>query len=182
MGSNRTSFGPGNQAARTHGLRAAEYRESYRLNLLSEMRQLVDRGLGEAHPADEILRDLLAAALADIRQANSWINAHGGPLSTKGQVANASHFRRARERDALALMDRLGMGPKARSTMLSGAVQTEGLATQLARQRLAMARPVQGPQNGHGAEAVELGAVSGAKHTFGVAPEPSGGHREAADG
>lgn len=182
MARSRTSFAPGNQAARTHGLRAPEYRENYRLNLLTAMRELIQRGLGDGQPADEILRDLLAAALADIRQADDWINVHGGPLSTKGQVAKASHHRRSREHDALALMDRLGMGPKARTQILAGAVQSEGLASQLARARLKQAQPVYQPENGSHAGGVEQGAVHGGPNTSSIAPGASGGQGGASRG
>ncbi len=48
------------------------------------MRELVDCALGESQPADDILRDLLTDALADVRQLADWINKAGVPISAQG--------------------------------------------------------------------------------------------------
>jgi hypothetical protein len=176
MAANATSFQRGNLAALKYGTRSALVRETTRKALLEEMRELVDRALGESRPADDLLRDLLADALADVRMLRDYLTRMGGPISPKGKVYNAVHVRRVREHDAVALMRELGVGPKARSTILGGAAQTEGLATQLARARLQQARPVTGPQNGRAAEAFGLGVLPGGTNIRSTAPGASGGH------
>ena len=140
MGKSSTSFSAGNTAALKHGFRSDRVREAWRKAQIEKMRELIDRGLGDSGPADTMARDLLAAALADVAQADEYLTAHGGPITVKGGVLKVAEYRRARERDAVALMDRLGLHPKARA-VIQGSVQSEGLASQLARQRLQLVRP-----------------------------------------
>jgi hypothetical protein len=107
-------FRAGNFAAGKHLGRSERARENYRKSLLGEMRDLIDQALGEMQPGDAFLRDLLAAALCDVRQLDEYLTRMGGPASQQGRPYKAAEMRRSRERDALQLMDRLGVGPKAR--------------------------------------------------------------------
>lgn len=126
MARSSTTFGPGNFAALKHGARSQRVRESVRKELAQSLRDQVRREVGEVladtHPTTI---DLLVDCLADVRQLRDWLNAQGGVISSRGGLYKAVETLRARERDAIALMDRMGMNAKSRA----GLIPALGLAT-----------------------------------------------------
>jgi hypothetical protein len=109
--SRRTQFKAGNTAGTTHGGKSPRIRMANRLALHQELRELVLVSYPhlEAHP---ILLDLFTDALADVRQLRDFINKQGGPINHKGQIYAAMELLRYRERDAMAVADRLAITPR----------------------------------------------------------------------
>ncbi len=120
MARSSTSFGPGNTAAVTHGARSQRLRESVRKDLAQNLREHVRELLPDLAAADALLVDLLVDCLTDVRQLRDYVNAAGGPISPRGQLRKAMETLRAREHDTVALLDRLGVGPRARSQLTKG--------------------------------------------------------------
>ncbi len=141
MARSSTSFRPGNLAALKHGARSRHVRAERRQALLQEQHDYIRERLPELLPADDFLVALLADALADVVQIRTWINDQGGPISPRGQPRKAVEMYRARTHDAVGLLDRLGVGPKARATIIGslGPATGNGLAAQLAARQHARA-------------------------------------------
>lgn len=138
MARSSTSFGPGNQAALKHGARSQRVRAETRERLRAELRQVIQAALPDLHDADALLVDLLEDALADLRQIREYVDAMGGPISSRGQLRKCMEMYRGRLHDAVTLLDRLGVGPKARAQIVGGlgGQRVNGLATQLHAERL----------------------------------------------
>jgi hypothetical protein len=141
MARSSTTFGPGNQAAVTHGGRSQRLRAEARQRLRAELRRVIQTALPELQHADALLVDLLEDALADLRQIREYIDAMGGPVSPRGQLRKCMDMYRGRLHDAVSLLDRLGVGPKARAQIVGSLSARPGndLAAQLARARLELA-------------------------------------------
>ena len=139
MARSSTSFAPGNLAAVTHGARSPRVREGMRKELAVSIREHVQQLLPELTASDSLLLDLLVDTLTDVRQLRDYVNAQGGPVSPRGHLYKPLEMLRSRERDAVQLLDRLGVGPKARTMVFNGAVNgNNSLAVQLARARAEM--------------------------------------------
>lgn len=129
-------FQAGNTARLTHGGRSLRSRREARKKLTAEMRELILKALPDLEPADFFLVDLLETALADVRQLREWIDSHGGPTSRGRWPSKPMDMLAGRERFALLVLDRLGVGPKARKLLLLGGMpisRGNGLASRLAR-------------------------------------------------
>lgn len=131
-------FAPGNRVRMTHGGRSDIARREVREGIRQEMRELVLRALPDPTPGDLLVVDLLISALADVKQLTSWLDGRGGPISEYGRPYKAMEMLTTREGRAMALMDRLGFGPRARAQIVAslGGPKASGLATQLAAKRL----------------------------------------------
>jgi hypothetical protein len=138
MARSSTTFGAGNQAGLKHGARSTIARKMVRDRVRTEMRALILAAVGEATPGDMFLVDLLQTALADVVQLREWCDERGGPVSKDGRPYKAMDMLQARERRAMELLDRLGLGARARAQIVGslGAPRTNGLASQLHAERL----------------------------------------------
>jgi hypothetical protein len=109
-----------------------------RKELAQELRDLVLAGY--PHLASHgILLDLLVDALADVRQLRDYINAQGGPVSPRGHLYRPLDMLRARERDLLAVADRLLIPPREVARLGEAA----GLTTPRRTQALATLKELQ---------------------------------------
>lgn len=114
MARSSTSFQAGNQAARRHGLKTAEARARK-----DEIRALLKAHLSDFQEADGPLLDLAVGVVHDLRQAREFIDSRGGMVNRRDQVLNAAQLYRGLMKDALAIFDRLGIGPVARANVLA---------------------------------------------------------------
>jgi len=138
MAASSTSFKPGNTAAVKHGLRSQRIRAENRQALLQEQHDLIRGRLPDLTASDAFLVDLLADALADVVQIRTYINDMGGPISPRGQLRKPTQMYRERTHDAISLLDRLGVGPKARAAIFGSTGPSNNgrsLAAQLADYR-----------------------------------------------
>lgn len=112
---------PGEQLNKRHGLLS-----THPPALLGETRQEIFDALAEAAPvrssdgslpaADAALVELAARSLARVREADEWVMEHGA-LDRKGKPRPAiAHLEKA-TRNAAELLDRLGLGPRARAAL-----------------------------------------------------------------
>ena len=137
MARSSTSFAPGNTAAVTHGARSQKLREEKRKAVLDSIASAVESALPDPAAGDGLLIQMLATQLADLSMLRDYINRNGGPISERGQLYKAMEMLRAREKDAQQTMDRLGIGPKAGTLVLSkgGEPASGSFAVGLARRR-----------------------------------------------
>ena len=129
-------FQPGNQAALKHGLRSREVRQRVRQELLQAQHDLIRERLPQLLLLDAFLVDLLADSLADLAQIRAYVNEQGGPISSRGQLRKVMAMYSARMHDSVQLLDRLGVGPRARVVLLGTISTPNSLAQQLASRRL----------------------------------------------
>ena len=106
------------------------------------MTSVIVSALPDPSAGDGLLIEMLATQLADVRMLRDYINRNGGPISERGQLYKAVEMLRSRERDAQQTMDRLGIGPKARTLVMSkggaptGSSFAQGLAQAAQRRAL----------------------------------------------
>jgi hypothetical protein len=101
------------------------------------MRELVLAALPADPPAgDLLLVDFASYALTDVRQLREYINARGGLVTDKGVLLKVAEMYRGRERNALAILAQLGLGPKARVAVMAGNAAREAATVQAAQERL----------------------------------------------
>lgn len=144
-------FAPGNQVNTTHGGRSDIARKAMRLRLRQDVRDLVTVALPELQPGDAFLVDLLVSALADVRQITDWLDERGGPMSEQGRPYKAVEMLTTRERRAMELLDRLGIGPRARGQLLGSVRDLAMQATMAAaaQERIRAKLGAAGTSNGH---------------------------------
>lgn len=162
-------FVEGNRVARKHGLRSDRDRAESRQERRAELLHLIGTSLGDIQaPGEDLLRGLLADSLTDVRDFRTYMDGHGGPISTKGQLRRAYADYRGALHDSMRLMDMLGAGPRARAQIMSalgaaGAAMRQAAAAGAAQARLrakVAAAEASDASNGR-AEALSASEVSG---------------------
>ena len=71
-----------------------------------------------------------------MRQLREYIDARGGLVTDKGVLLKVAEMYRGRERDALAILAQLGLGPKARIAVMALNPAREAAIVQAAQERL----------------------------------------------
>jgi hypothetical protein len=117
--------------------------------LLQEQHDLIRSRLPQLQPVDGFLIDLLADALADLAQIRAYVNESGGPIRSRGQLRRVMSRYSARLHDSVGLLDRLGVGPRARVQLLGAIATPTTLAEGLARRRLELEAAKAPPQQIH---------------------------------
>lgn len=113
-----TSFAAGNQAAVRHGLQSGSMTASRRLRVRAEIRVVLVAGLPHLAEADLPLVDLAADVISDLRQLREYIDTRGGVVDRKGNPLGCAKLYSALLRQAVAIFDRLGIGPAARASIM----------------------------------------------------------------
>lgn len=112
------------------------------------MTSAVVSALPDPSAGDGLLVEMLATQLADLAMIRDYINRNGGPISERGQLYKAVEMLRARERDAQATMDRLGIGPKARTLVMSKGCSPAGSSFAVGLAQAAQRRALTAMQGG----------------------------------
>jgi len=132
MAANSTSFQAGNKAAVRHGLKSGSMTAERRAETRAEIRVLLD-GLPHLEDSDLPLVDLACDVISDLRQVRAYLDSRGGIVNRKGQPQGVAGLYGQLMRQAVAIFDRLGIGPVARAQLVSGS----GAAAKVHQQRLA---------------------------------------------
>lgn len=136
MPANKTSFRPGNKAALKHGLKSAALTASARARVRAEIRDVLVAGLPHLDTADMPLIDVATDVISDLRQLREFIDNRGGLVDRKGQPLGCAALYGTLLRQAVAIFDRLGIGPAARASIM-GSLGTASTARRQAQQELA---------------------------------------------
>jgi hypothetical protein len=136
MPANKTSFRPGNKAALKHGLKSGSITASARARVRAEVRDVLVAGLPHLDAADMPLIDVATDVISDLRQLRTYIDNRGGLVDRKGQPLGCAALYGTLLRQAVAIFDRLGIGPVARASIM-GSLGTASLVRKQAQQQLA---------------------------------------------
>ncbi len=120
MAHSSTSFAHGNHAAVRHGLKSGSIAASRRAQARAEISALLTANLGHLKPSDTPLIDLACDVISDLQQIRQYLDARGGIINRKGQPQGCAALYATLMRQAIAIFDRLGVGPVARGQVMSG--------------------------------------------------------------
>jgi len=136
MARNSTSFARGNSAAVKHGLKSGSMTASRRAKVRAEIRDVLVVGLPHLDAADMPLIDVATDVISDLRQLREYIDNRGGLVDRKGHPLGCAALYGTLLRQAVAIFDRLGIGPAARAQIM-GSLGTASIARRQAQQQLA---------------------------------------------
>ena len=119
MARSSTSFALGNSAAARHGLKSGSITAAKRAATRAEVRVVLVAGLPHLEDSDLPLVDLACDVISDLRQIRAYLDARGGIVNRKGQPQGCATLYGSLMRQAVAIFDRLGIGPMARGQVLS---------------------------------------------------------------
>jgi len=137
MARSSTSFGPGNLAAARHGLQSAAVTGSARARVRAEIRDVIREALPYLTPADAPLLDLAVDVISDLRQLREYIDTQGGLVDLKGKPLGCGKLYGTLLRQAVAIFDRLGIGPASRASLM-GSLGTAATYRKQQQQQLAV--------------------------------------------
>jgi hypothetical protein len=120
MARSSTSFGAGNRAALRHGLKSGSITAAKRAQARAEISALLTANLGHLEPSDTPLIDLACDVISDLQQIRQYLDSRGGIVNRKGQPQGCAALYAMLMRQAIAIFDRLGVGPVARGQVISG--------------------------------------------------------------
>ncbi len=136
MARNSTTFGRGNTAALRHGLKSGPITASARARVRAEIRDVLVAGLPHLDAADMPLIDVATDVISDLRQLRTYIDNRGGLVNRKGNPLGCAGLYGTLLRQAVAIFDRLGIGPAARASIM-GSLGTASTVRKQAQQQLA---------------------------------------------
>ena len=119
MARSSTSFALGNSAATRHGLKSGSITAAKRAATRAEVRVVLVAGLPHLEDSDLPLVDLACDVISDLRQIRAYLDARGGIVNRKGHPQGCATLYGSLTRQAVAIFDRLGIGPMARGQVLS---------------------------------------------------------------
>ncbi len=93
-------------------------------------------GLPHLDAADMPLVDIATDVISDLRQLRQYIDARGGVVDRKGRPLGCANLYGVLLRQAVAIFDRLGIGPAARASIM-GSLGTASTVRRQAQQQLA---------------------------------------------
>ncbi len=120
MARSSTSFAQGNRAALRHGLKSGSITAAKRAQARAEISALLTANLGHLEPSDTPLIDLACDVISDLQQIRQYLDSRGGIVNRKGQPQGCAALYATLMRQAIAIFDRLGVGPVARGQVMSG--------------------------------------------------------------
>jgi len=117
-----TSFAPGNQVALKHGSRSRTAIQKRASEVREELAELLTTHLPHVGPADQPLVDLAVDVVTKLRLVNQHLDrtSGGSLIDMRGRPRTCSALYLALSRQALAAFGELGIGPRARASILSG--------------------------------------------------------------
>lgn len=115
----RTSFASGNRAAVRHGLKSGSITAQKRAATRAEVSALLTANLPHLEAADMPLVDMACDVISDLRQIRSYLDSRGGIINRKGQPQGCAGLYGSLMRQAVAIFDRLGIGPGARAQLIT---------------------------------------------------------------
>jgi len=139
MAKNATSFAPGNKAAVRHGLKSGSITAQRRPQVRAEIRALLVAGLPHLTEADMPMVDLASDVISDLRQLRSYIDTRGGVVDRKGNPLGCTALYGSLLRQAVAIFDRLGIGPAPRAQIM-GSLGTASVRRQAQQNAAAVAQ------------------------------------------
>jgi hypothetical protein len=122
MARNATSFGIGNRASVRHGLQSGPVTAAKRAETRADVRRVLVDGLPHLEDSDLPLVDLACDVICDLRQVREYLDSRGGIVNRKGQPQGVAGLYGQLMRQAIAIFDRLGIGPLARTQLVGGSV------------------------------------------------------------
>jgi hypothetical protein len=130
MARSRTTFGPDNTAAVTHGTRSRHAVQQHASEVREELTALIGDHLPHLTPADGPLVDLAVDAMTKLRLMNAYFDrtSGGSLIDGRGRPRAAAELYLRVERNCIALFDRLGIGPTARAAILGSETGKRHLA------------------------------------------------------
>jgi hypothetical protein len=120
MARSSTSFRVGNSAAAKHGLKSGSITAGRRAHARAEISALLTANLPHLEPSDTPLIDLACDVISDLQQIRQYLDNRGGIINRKGQPQGCASLYSTLMRQAIAIFDRLGVGPMARGQVMSG--------------------------------------------------------------
>ncbi len=122
MARSSTTFEPGNVAAIRHGARSRTAIQKRASEVREELSGLLTEHLPHLGPGDQPLVELAVDVVSKLRLVNEHLDrTSGGSLvDMRGRPRSCSALYLALSRQALATFGELGIGPRARATILSG--------------------------------------------------------------
>lgn len=145
MARSRTSFATGNRAAVRHGLKSGSITAAKRARTRAEISALLTANLPHLESADMPLVDVCCDVISDLRQLRAYIDSKGGIINRKGHPQGCAGLYGSLMRQAIAIFDRLGIGPVARGQVMTtlglNGTPRQSIAAQAHRELLERYRP-----------------------------------------
>jgi hypothetical protein len=140
MARSSTSFVAGNKAALRHGLQSGSITAAKRAAKRAAIFELLTANLPHLEPSDMPLVDVACDVISDLQQLRQFLDARGGIINRKGMPQGCATLYGSLLRQAVAIFDRLGIGPVARGQVVAGlglsASPRQSLAAQSHRELL----------------------------------------------